>query len=110
NIFAFDFKNGIARTSLIENLSDRAEHTKEVLKCVDQLKRVDSQRPAAGLSRGCEIILNVMSNELFQTQVVTTIANGLNSTNGSNSSYSDGCFSLSFFKSFTLIKPLALNK
>uniref|UniRef100_A0A1B0GGG9 Mitochondria-eating protein n=1 Tax=Glossina morsitans morsitans TaxID=37546 RepID=A0A1B0GGG9_GLOMM len=89
-------------TSLIENLSQRVENDKEVLKCVGQLKRVDSQanvekRPAAGLlmnfARGCEIILNVMGNEIVsnsKTPIVTTIANGLNSPNGSNSSYSDG--------------------
>ncbi|KAL9893174.1 uncharacterized protein LOC119640886 [Glossina fuscipes] len=85
-------------TSLIENLSQRVENDKEVLKCVGQLKRVDSQanvekRPAAGLlmnfARGCEIILNVMGNEIVsnsKTPIVTTIANGLNSPNGSNSS------------------------
>uniref|UniRef100_A0A1B0G9R7 Uncharacterized protein n=1 Tax=Glossina morsitans morsitans TaxID=37546 RepID=A0A1B0G9R7_GLOMM len=83
----------VANDHLIENLSVRAEHNKEVLKCVGQLKRVDSQRPAAGLltnfARGCEIILNVMGNEIVsnsRTQVVTAIANGLNSSNGSNSS------------------------
>lgn len=54
---------------LIENLSQRVQNDKEVLFCVGQIKRIDSQastesRPAAGLlmnfSRGCDAVLALM--------------------------------------------------
>lgn len=82
-------------TSLIENLSQRVENDKEVLKAVGQVKRVDMQanvdkRPAAGLlmnfSRGCEIILHMMSPEGMNG--TTSKASSIGSPNGS--SCSDG--------------------
>ncbi|TMW52717.1 hypothetical protein DOY81_002167 [Sarcophaga bullata] len=82
-------------SSLIENLSQRVENDKEVLKSVGQVKRMDMQanlekRPAAGLlmnfTRGCEIILQMMGPENPSTTPNT--ANGMGSPNGS--SCSDG--------------------
>ncbi|XP_067619757.1 uncharacterized protein [Eurosta solidaginis] len=78
--------------SLVENLSQRVENDKEVLKCVGLVKRLDGQasiekRPAAGLlmnfSRGCEIVL-----QLMVTECVPAIPMGMLA--GGSSSCSDG--------------------
>ncbi|KAM7363945.1 uncharacterized protein ACRADG_000669 [Cochliomyia hominivorax] len=82
-------------SSLIENLSQRVENDKEVLKAVGQVKRVDMQanldkRPAAGLlmnfAKGCEIILQMMGPEGING--TPTNSTGMGSPNGS--SCSDG--------------------
>lgn len=74
---------------LLENLCQRVENDKNVLKCVGQVKRIDLQmnidkKPAAGLlmnfARACELILNVMSYEptttnLLANSTITTTTN-----------------------------------
>lgn len=83
--------------SLIENLSQRVENDKEVLKAVGQVKRVDMQanlekRPAAGLlmnfARGCEVVLQMMGPESLNGPSTTPSIGSPNG--GSNSSCSDG--------------------
>ncbi|XP_013118485.2 uncharacterized protein LOC106095724 isoform X2 [Stomoxys calcitrans] len=86
-------------TSLIENLSQRVENDKEVLKAVGQVKRVDLQanlekRPAAGLlmnfARGCEVVLQMMGPESISVGPNNNPSIIGSPKGGSNSSCSDG--------------------
>ncbi|XP_034488415.1 uncharacterized protein LOC117792393 [Drosophila innubila] len=94
--------------TLVENLSTRVENDKDVLSCVGQVKRLDSQahiekRPAAGLlmnfSRGCEVVLHLMGPDSLPPSPVAVNKATATSTaaipatitaTGSNSSCSDG--------------------
>lgn len=85
-------------TSLIENLSQRVENDKAVVKCVGHVKRLDVQansdkKPAAGLlmnyARGCEVVLQMMGSESL-VGAPTSKGMLMGSPNGSNSSCSDG--------------------
>ncbi|XP_054736998.1 uncharacterized protein LOC129243749 [Anastrepha obliqua] len=80
---------------LVENLSQRVENDKEVLKCVGQVKRLDGQaciekRPAAGLlmnfARGCEAVLQLMGAEAGPT---SPTGPGSGSSNCSDGYHSD---------------------
>uniref|UniRef100_A0A034W3A6 Mitochondria-eating protein n=1 Tax=Bactrocera dorsalis TaxID=27457 RepID=A0A034W3A6_BACDO len=82
---------------LVENLSQRVENDKEVLKCVGQVKRLDGKaciekRPAAGLlmnfAQGCEAVLQLMGPESLPTSP-TAICSGSNSSNCSDGYHSD---------------------
>ncbi|XP_012160530.1 uncharacterized protein LOC101459611 isoform X1 [Ceratitis capitata] len=77
---------------LVDNLSQRVENDKEVLKCVGQIKRLDGQaciekRPAAGLlmnfAQGCETVLQLMGPESVPT------SNGSGSSSCSDGYHSD---------------------
>lgn len=80
--------------SLVENLSQRVENDKEMLKCVGQVKRLDAQaniekRPAAGLlmnfSRGCESVLQIMGPESVLKSPTASGASGSNCSDGYHS-------------------------
>lgn len=77
---------------LVDNLSQRVENDKEVLKCVGQIKRLDGQaciekRSAAGLlmnfAQGCETVLQLMGPESVPT------SNGSGSSSCSDGYHSD---------------------
>lgn len=84
---------------LIENLSQRVQNDKEVLFCVGQIKRIDSQastesRPAAGLlmnfSRGCDAVLSLMGPAVLPPAIGASIVLAPNSPSSNSCDSSDG--------------------